>query len=357
MKKIVFFIDSLSTPGGTERVTTILANYLSGTKHYEVSILTICDTGSIFFAISDQVKVKHLHHKRCNRYTHYIQNLFLIRKFYNKYHPDYWIDVCSALSLMSIPALYNTDVKIITWEHFNANVNWNKITSPLARILSSKFSYKIVTLTETDKEIFKKKFKANNVLCIPNPITIDINTIPAKFENKKVVLAVGRLVEQKGFDMLLKIWAKCKCKDNGWTLKIIGDGADKQKLIQQIQSLKLSNTVTISPPTKDIVTEYMNAGIYAMSSRFEGLPLVLIEAASYGLPIISFDCETGPRDLIKNGDNGILIKPFNLDEFAKQLDYLTCNENLRQLFSFRIKESIRKFSIENIYTLWNKILI
>lgn len=356
MKKIVFFIDSLSTAGGTERVTTLLANYFSSQKHYDVSILTIHNTGRIFFPLNNQIKVTHLNRKRCNRYTHYLQNLFLIKKFYHKYHPDYWIDVCSALSLMSIPALYNTNVKIITWEHFNAKIDWNRITSPLARTLSSKFSYKIVTLTETDKKVFKERFKAKNVHCIPNPITINLNHTPYNPDNK-IILAIGRLVEQKGFDMLLKIWSKCKCKDKGWTLKIIGDGTEKQKLTQLIQSLKLSKTVTIDPPTKNVVKEYQNAGIYAMSSRFEGLPLVLIEASACGLPIISFDCETGPRDIIINDENGILIKPFDLNEFSIKLDFLAENTEKRKNLSIKAIEYSNRYNIENISMLWDNILI
>lgn len=354
MKKIVFFIDSLSNSGGTERVTTVLANYLCN-NNYDISILTLNNTGKSFFTLDNKIKVEHLHEKKSNKYTRYLQNILLIKKFYKVYQPDYWIDVCSALSLMSIPALSRTKVKIITWEHFNANVEWNKITSPLARILASKISYKIVTLTETDKEIFEQRFKAKNVLCIPNPITINGKLTPCQSNNKRV-LAIGRFEKQKGFDMLLEIWAKCKCKDNGWTLKIIGDGKEKQKLIQLIQSLKLSESVTLAPPTKNIIPEYQNAEIYAMSSRFEGLPLVLIEASTCGLPIISFDCETGPRDIIKNNENGILIKTFDLEEFSLKLDFLTKSPEVRKNLSNKAIEYSKRYNIENISLLWNEIL-
>lgn len=356
MKKIVFFIDSLSNSGGTERVTTVLANYFSEIKHYDISILTINNTGRNFFTLNNQVKVEHLHKKKCNRYTRYIQNLFLIRKFYNKHHPDYWIDVCSALSLMSIPALYKTNVKVITWEHFNANVEWNPITSPLARKIAVKYAYKVITLTRTDKKIYENRFKSNNVLCIPNPITIDKNS-PICNIMSHTVLAIGRLEKQKGFDMLLQIWSKTKCKDNGWNLRIIGKGKEKENLNNLIQSLNLSDTVSINTPTSNITTEYTNASIYVMSSRFEGLPLVLIEAASCGMPIISFDCETGPRDIINDGENGILIKPFNLEDFAKELDYLTENENIRQRFSENAKNSVLRFDINAISALWDNILV
>lgn len=354
MKRIAFLINSLYSAGGTERMTTLLANYLADKERMHVSIVSIHDGGESFFELSPSVSVYYVNRaKHTNIYTGYIRNLCRIRKIARQIRPHCWIDVCTAMSLMSIPALCGLGIRVISWEHFNANVDWNPITSRLSRGLAARFAYKIVALTHEDQAIFQQRFKARNVVCIPNPITISAETCSPLIE--KNVLAIGRFTEQKGFDMLLDAWSLTKCKDNGWTLNIVGEGELENVLKQQSVLLGL-HSVRFIKPTKDVVPYYKEASIYVMSSRFEGLPLVLIEALSMGLPIISFNCQTGPKDVVENGETGILVPSGDVEKLALALDALSDSPEQRRRFQVNALRKSEDFKMPRIANLWKEII-
>jgi glycosyltransferase involved in cell wall biosynthesis len=226
---------------------------------------------------------------------------------------------------------------------------------PLARKLAAKKSSKIVTLTNADTENYKKKFGAKQVLTILNPITID--TAEKSPLTQKNVLAIGRFNKQKGFDYLIDIWQQTENRKNGWKLLIVGNGKAKiEKMIaEKIEKYNLAGSVAIIPPTKNVVDLYKNASIYALSSRYEGLPLVLIEATAMGLPIVSFDCETGPRDIILNEKTGFLVPVFDTEKFAQKLDFLMENAEKRKEFSANAIEHSKNFDLQNIVNQWEKL--
>ena len=355
MPKVVFLINSLNNAGGTERITTSLANYLADDSNIQVTIVAVYNNGTSFFELSPSITLHYLNNtKHGNIYTDYLRNIQRIRKLAKQIQPNYWIDVCSAMSLMSLPALIGLHIKVISWEHFNANVNWNPITSPLARKLISKYAYKIVTLTNDDKHIFKKKYKAKNVICIPNFITVRVKGVASLTEKK--ILSIGRFTEQKGFDMLLDAWQLTTCRHEGWVLQIVGQGELKEALREQAQRLELTDSVIFQEPTKNVISLYKNSSIYVMSSRFEGLPLVLIEALSYGLPIISFNCETGPKDIVEHEETGILVPPNDIKQLATAIDFLANTPDKRKEFQLNSIRKAENFKVPYIIGLWKDIL-
>lgn len=284
-------------------------------------------------------------------YIKYIRRLRMLMK---KHQPTHIIDVCSSMSLISIPASVGLNTKVITWEHFNITTNWNGIITPFARWLASNYSYRIVTLTTRDANAYKQKFNAKNVECIPNPITMDIKSHSGL--KNKIVLAIGRFTEQKGFDLLLKSWNKCKCKDNDWKLKIVGDGELKKSIEALIETLNLRSSVTLYPATKNISQFYTEASLFVMSSRFEGLPLVLIEAMAHGLPIVSFNCPTGPQEIVKDGYTGYLVDNFDTELLATRIDEITADKNKLNQFSINSLKESKRFSIDEILIKWFNLL-
>ncbi|MFI3297003.1 MAG: glycosyltransferase family 4 protein [bacterium] len=347
---IYFLINSLHTAGGTERVATIIANELS-IRGYDIGLIALHGGGAPFFQINDNVKLHYVNPKGYkNIYTSYLQNVLSLHRLYKNNSVDIVVDVCSAMSLMSIPATIGLNTKVITWEHFNSNVDWNPITSPSARKLAKLFSTKIVTLTNQDKENYKLRYKAKNVTVISNPITIN-HTVQSNLSEKRI-LSIGRFTKQKGFDLLIHSWALLKNKHDGWKLRIIGHGELKNQLIDLIKELGVDDSVEILPPTTDVVSEYQNASIYVMSSRFEGLPLVLIEAMSMGLPIISFDCETGPRDVVDHQVTGVLVEPENIEHLAKAMYVLIRDKNRQLEYSRNAIVKSAEFDIDAIVKSW-----
>lgn len=351
---ILFLINSLGSPAGTERVSTILANNLADLG-YNISFISLKYNGEPFFDLNNKIQIHYLSlDSSTNIYLSYISNIIKIRKILKREQIDFVIDVCTAMSLMSVPTTFFTKTKVISWEHFNANVNWNPVTSPLARKLASLFAYKIVVLTETDKKIFQTKYKARNVTIIPNPITINLSK-PSSLK-KKIILSIGRLEYQKGFDMLIEAWDKSRAKEDGWQLKIIGEGSLKNKLLNLIANKKLQRSIMIEEPSPNVIELYQNASIFILSSRFEGLPLVLIEAISMGLPIISFDCETGPRDIVYDNVNGRLIPPNDINALSVAIDELTSDLTLLNRYSINSLKISKNFDKSTIIQLWGKIL-
>lgn len=352
--KVLFLINALHTPGGTERVTTILANLLT-TCGYDTAIVCLHGGGKPFFALEPDVRLFYINPEGFrNIYTGFLRNIYNLRQLYKREHPDYVIDVCSAMSLMSIPASLGGITKVITWEHFNSNVDWNPVTTPLSRKLAALCSLKIVTLTRQDTRNYRKRYNARNVITIPNPITIEAST-PSPLTGK-CVLAVGRFTSQKGFDLLLEAWNKVRSKDDGWTLRIIGQGEMEQQLKDTICKSGLSGNVEIIPSTQLITEQYRQASIYVLSSRFEGLPLVLIEAMAMGLPIVSFDCETGPRDIVIDGLTGVLVKPGDTNLLATELDKLMQDDKRRTYYSENALKESRRFEPEAIVSKWCELL-
>ncbi|MHB9056295.1 MAG: glycosyltransferase family 4 protein [Paludibacteraceae bacterium] len=349
--KIFFTIKSLNTTAGTERATTVVANALAE-RGYEIGIVVFVNEGKPFFELHPTIKLIYLYHKKDKRASliRDFSRRKRLRKIYNLEKPDIVIFVGSGRSMLNIPSAKN--IKTITWEHFNANINWH-LFHPFSKRLASKYCDRIVTLTNKDRELYYQKYRAKNTVCIPNPITIDSSVKSALTD--KVVLSIGRLTEQKGYDMLIHAWNKVKNRNNGWKLRIVGDGQMKSLLLNKINLYGLQNSVEIIPPTSDIITQYKNASIYVMSSRYEGLPLVLIEAMAMGLPIVSFNCETGPSEIIINGETGILVPPANIDKLAAELDNLINDENKRHFFSENSIKRAELFTIDKVIDKWEAL--
>ena len=184
----------------------------------------------------------------------------------------------------------------------------------------------------------------------PSPYQIVDST---DLSNKRVI-SVGRLTHQKGYDMLLKAWQKVEEKSD-WELILLGDGDEKESLINLANKLKLKN-VKFLGVKKDVPEYYKKSSIYVSSSRFEGLPMCMIEAQSFGLPIVAFDCKTGPSEIINNNKDGFLIKNENIEELAEKLLLLINDRDKLEKFSLEARKSAKRFTLEEIIKNWQELL-
>ena len=340
--KILFVIRGLHDQGGIERVTSVIASELSK-RGYQTGIVCL-QQGKPFFPLRSEVKLHYLKKGRALRISR-------LRQLYRVEKPDVVVFLGSHRLFMNAPAAKG--LRSITWEHFNSNINWHPLHK-LSRKIAVRTSQRIVTLTQRDADNYKRLFGATNAICIPNPITInDIEPSPL---TEKRVLAVGRLAGQKGFDMMLDAWAKTTERRNGWQLRIVGSGSHLRQLERQISELGIGDSVEIIPATKDIKAQYRQASVMAMSSRYEGLPLVLIEAMAAGLPIVSFDCDTGPAEIVEDGKTGILVPPTDTDKLAQALDKMMSDEAMRRAFAQESLVSVKRFAVDNIVARWEKLL-
>jgi glycosyltransferase involved in cell wall biosynthesis len=237
---------------------------------------------------------------------------------------------------------YNLKLSLIKWGYMN-----------LFRIIYLRrvecFADIIVTLTKGDAKLWQR---ANRIEITPNFTTI--NVIGHSSVHEKRVIAVGRLEWQKGFDRLIRAWIIVNKMHPDWQLSIFGSGSMEIELRYLIQQEKLHNA-NIFPFTKDISKEYLNSSIYALSSHYEGLPLVLIEAIQHGLPCVAFECPFGASDVIVDNQCGFIVDEGDIDTFAQRLCQLIESEELRKRFSNNALERSKSYDVKKVMAMWDSL--
>lgn len=357
MKKICFLIGNLDNSGGTERVTSLIANELAE-KNVDVSILSLSGGTTPFFELKDSIHNYNLYPKHISFKKNFVGVVWKIRQFIKHNQIDTLIVVDSISCVFTVPAVYGLKVNHICWEHFNFNVNLGVKLRDLGRKLAAKYCDYIVTLTDRDKELWERGLEGINakIVSIANPTPYE-NVEHLPNTKSKTILALGRLTYQKGFDILIEAWSHVCQESQDWKLRIVGGGEDEKALKDQANSLGISDRIDFIPVTRDVEHHYKTSAFFCLSSRFEGFGMVILEAQSFGLPVVSFDCDCGPTDLIENGINGWLVKNGDIDALAKQI--LECididNESYIET-SRNASKSSSKFSAHHISKKWSVII-
>lgn len=240
---------------------------------------------------------------------------------------------------------------LISWEHHHLyeltkNLFWEKMSS----FTYPRLSF-IVTLNEDEKKLFEKINK--NVVVIPNFISA-IKSVASPI-NKRI-LTVGRLTNVKGTDLLLKVAKIVLAKHPDWEWKLIGNGDMQESVETFIKEETLEqNLLLASPHSYELNDEYNRSAIYVCASRNESFGMTLVEAMASGIPCISFDCETGPRHIITNNEDGILVEKENPEKLAAAISTLIENEELRKKMGEKAVLNVQRFSPEIIYKLWEQV--
>lgn len=369
--KIAFVIDSLYNSRGMERVLSTCSNMLC--EEYKISIITAFNDGKAdFFHLDDSITRKDL--GICHK--HYCLNLFnkfCVKRDYKMALQKYLIknpqDVVISLGGMDmyfINSLKDKSKKVL-WFHFAFNTAYvflkEKYNSVIAYLLFKMYSYRIVCCAKNFSKIIlisKADFKTwrnycTNVTYIYNPITITPKGMSSLREKR--AMAVGVLGIQKGFDYLIDSWKLVEQQFPNWKLDIFGIGPDKEKLQKQIDNLHLSNSIFLRGRSSFIEDEYINHSIFILSSRAEGFGLVLVEAASCGLPLVSFNCPQGPNEIIKDGKNGFLIKDVgDIDSLSHRICMLIESQELRAKMGKKAAEYSQQFSKYAIKEKWLQLI-
>jgi glycosyltransferase involved in cell wall biosynthesis len=246
--------------------------------------------------------------------------------------------------------------RFVCWEHFNLTTEHGSRFRKLARKAAARWSDAIVVLTERDAEAWRRRFALDErVQAIWNPIPHFDEQPSALAERDRIVLAVGRLTEQKGFDVLLRGWQQLADARSDWALRIVGSGEDEAMLKRLADELSVTDSVVFSGQTKAVASEYRAASIYAMSSRWEGLPMTLLEAQYFGLPSVSTDCETGPREVLAGG-SGLLAPVDDVSALASALAQLMNDPELRERLGRAALQNAALYDPANIRRAWVELL-
>lgn len=368
--KIIYCIACTCHSGGMERVLTNKANYLA--RHgYEIVVVTTDQRGKQpFFPLEPSIrsidlginydenngksflnKLLHYPFKQC-RHKKRLKAVLMEER------PDVTVSMFNN-DAGFIPGIKDGSAKVleIHFSKFKRLQYGRKGLWKLADRWRSKQDEKtvrkfdrFVVLTEEDKAYWGN---LPNIMVIPNAIS-GIPAGTALLENKRVI-AVGRYTYQKGFERLVDAWHLLASRFPDWKLDIIGDGEERPLLEQRIRSYGLERQVTLTRPTQEIGKVYQEASILASSSRYEGLPMVLLEAQAFGLPIVAFQCKCGPKDIVSDGMNGYLVPEGDTAGMAQRLEILMKDEALRKRMGLKAKESALRFNEEVIMKKWMNI--
>lgn len=366
--RLLIFIHSLRG-GGAERVTANLANYWAGRK-WDVVIVTLSPQTEDFYELHHDVKRIALDlagnsSSMLSGLTGNFRRLVALRRVLRQFNPDIALgmmttaNVLLALATWGLPRLCAIGSERTHPPQYPLGVLWESLR---------RFAYgrlaAVVALTHESAYWLEANTHARRVVVIPNAANWPLpNQAPrisceaSQRPGKHILLAVGRTSEEKQFDLLIEVFAGLAQRYPGWNLVILGDGPLRSLLLDQVHMAGLGDRVFLPGRAGNVGEWYEHADLYVMSSRFEGFPNTLAEAMAYGLPAVSFDCDTGPRDIVRHGVDGLLVPPGDKTALAGVLDRMMGDADLRRRFAGRAVEIRDRFSMERVSGMWESLFL
>ncbi|BAY74820.1 group 1 glycosyl transferase [Nostoc linckia NIES-25] len=359
--KITLIINSL-TYGGAERIMSLMANYWSA-KGWKITLLTFDENKIPDFSLNSDITYIPLAiaEKSPNTMIGIWNNLKRIRILRNAIinsDPDVVISFMSRINITTLLATRWLNIPVIVSERSNPEKSYLGWNWQHLRKWTYSFADKIVFQTQRARDYFPVKLQ-NKSCIIPNMVVLPAIKKHSEdnFFTKRSLIAMGRFVPEKGFDLLLEAFAKLKDNYPEWTLTILGDGKLRPELECLRNELGLSDRVYFPGMVNDIYAFLQQADIFIMSSRFEGFPNAICEAMAWGLPVISTDCPSGPREIIRDGIDGILVPNEDISTLASAIERLISNEQERNSLAARAIEVTERFSVKKIMGMWEEVLV
>jgi len=285
-----------------------------------------------------------------------------LRRVIKSTRPDVLIGFMTTSSVLALLASIGLQIKVFASEHthppFQAiSALWRRL-----RVLTYVRAQAVIALTEGTAQWLSKQMPRARVKVIPNPVNWPVSNVepkvtpPAMALNRKRLLAVGRLHAEKGFDLLIQAFEKVAFACPQWDLVILGEGAEREALQALIQARGLRDRVTMPGRVGNMADWYANSKMYVLSSRVEGLSNTLLEAMAMGLPVVAFDCDTGPREIIRNSSDGVLVKPNgDVEALARELIHLMSDQTRQQQLSLSGQHVRERFALSTILARWDHV--
>lgn len=373
--KIVYIIHGIYNSAGMERILTLKANYLADRLGYDVIIITTDQRErKSYYELSNKVQCHDLSINFDLYYEYPILKRVLsfwdkqkrCKRKLNELLVELKADIVVSLMSRNISYLHKIKdgSKKVFEYHFSRNFREQMLAETNAGFIK-KIAYRSRALSE-----FKNIRKLDSFVVLTHEDSLlwgelpNLSVIPnatsfspyckAALDNK-IVISVGRIEAQKGYDQLVAIWKSVNEKHPDWKLIVFGNGKGLVALKAQIDEANLQEVILIKPPTPSIEDELLESSIYLMTSRYEGFPMVLVEAMACGLPVVSFRCPCGPGDIVTNGEDGYIVEIGDQESMSFYLDKLIENNELRKRMGAAASENIKRFSQDKVMDLWDDL--
>jgi glycosyltransferase involved in cell wall biosynthesis len=360
--------------GGTIRATLTLAGQLA--EHYDVELIAVRRRGAKppFFAFPPGVKITTLDDPNAGPRT--LARRLLSRLPSVLVHPeDYayaratlWTDLLLLRRLRTMggetvivtrpawallaTAAVPPGTTVIGQEHMHFGAHRPALAADIRRRYRALDA--LVVLTRDELDGYGRMLAGTRVVRIPNAVAAPAGS--ASTLEQKVVIAAGRLNRQKGFDLLLRAWVAVAARHPDWTLRIYGGGEQRDVLDRLIGELGLAGSAALMGPTRDLPAAMREASVFALSSRFEGFGMVIVEAMACGLPVVSFDCPRGPSDIITPGRDGDLVPPEDVEALAAALSALLADPARRRAYASVAVATARAYEPATVGAQWRELL-
>ena len=346
--KILYIVNGIRGSGGLERVLLHKASYLCDTQGYSVRILVLNEApGAPFYPVSPAVEFRQF--RASGSVVAYLMAYRKgLRQAVAQYQPDV-VCVCDdGLKGLLVPLLLPRKRPPLVYErHASLELmrsSWQKaVMRPLARLYD-----RLVLLTQGNV----KEWGVPGAVVIPNPLP-EFNTA-APVQRKQQILCVGSLGHNKGQDLLIEAWARIAARHPDWSVQVYGKG-DPSSWIALAAARGVAGQIEFHPPVADIAARYREASLFVLPSRSEGFGMVLLEAMSCGTPCISFDCPSGPGDILTDGVDGMLVPAGNVAALAQAMDTLIDSPARRDTLARQARITVQKYRIEEIAARWHRL--
>lgn len=355
---LCFVLGGFQGVGGIGRVVSILANELSQKAEYNLYFVVMneWDRGKFLYDLPENVTgIGWKAPKSMKKVFFYggIQKL-------KRYLKDNRIDVvigCGALYFpLIVMACVGIKTKSLCWEHSNANNAADHQFQKICRWIGAKFSDCVVVLTKYDERLYQTKYRSKRIYQVYNPIDplLFCSKERVPFIKRKII-SVGRLTYQKNYPLLIKIANRVLKNHPDWQWHIYGDGPEEESIKQFINENGLSAQLILKGQVRDLYLLYNEYDFFVSTSRYEGFSMAFLEAVANGLPIISFDIECGPREIIEDGKNGFLVAPFDENKFIECIEKIITSGSIREYMVTEQRKKAQIYNCHSIVEQWNRI--
>jgi GalNAc-alpha-(1->4)-GalNAc-alpha-(1->3)-diNAcBac-PP-undecaprenol alpha-1,4-N-acetyl-D-galactosaminyltransferase len=359
--RIAFVISSLGS-GGAERVMSAMANYWAE-KGEDITLITLGLQSSDWYKLHPRVKrvglgVLSLSNHIGQAIRHNVRTVLCLRQALRRAHPDMVISFIDTTNTLTLMASRGLGVPVIISERNDPQQRSIGLAWSGLRSLFYRHADAVVVQTCVVRDWALRFQGIKAIYVIPNPVSPTVNG-SAQVSNchgpGHTIVSMGRLVRLKGFDLLIEAFGRCAAKHPDWSLVILGEGPERANLQTVAADLGIADRVSLAGQCQEPATILKGADLFVLSSRTEGFPNALLEAMACQLPVVSTDCSSGgPRDIIRDGVDGVLVPPDDVAALAGAMDRLMADSDERRRLGRGALNVIERFSMEKIMTMWDK---